>query len=332
MKGRKPPLPKEKELLELMRTMLLIRRFEEKVVEVYPAQDMKTPVHLYIGQEAIAAGVCAWLKKKDYFFTTHRSHGHFLAKGGDAKELYAEFYGRVTGCCRGKGGSMHPVDPEIGILGTTAIVGGGIPLAVGTALKSWLTGDGLISVVSFGDGASEEGTFHESLNFAALKRLPVLFLCENNGYATNSPLKARQSVMDVHRKAAGYGIPSACGDGNDVLEVRAMAGDAVARVRAGEGPFFLEFKTYRWKGHVGPDFDHDKGLRKKEELDPWMERCPIRSFRELLEKKKVLDEAGYGRMLAEINSKLDLAISAAKNDPYPDVAEAVQQVYRESGA
>ncbi len=318
-----------KNLMGLLEKMLLIRRFEEKIIEVYPEQDMKTPVHLYIGEEAIAAGVCAHLRKKDYIFTTHRSHGHCLAKGSDPESLYAEFYGRITGCSKGKGGSMHPVDPENGILGTSAIVGGGIPLAVGTALASKMRKDERISVSFFGDGASEEGTFHESLNFASLKCLPVIFVCENNLYATTSPLFQRQYHDNIATKAEGYGISGISVDGNNVLGVYESARVAVQRAREGKGPTLIECKTYRWKGHVGPDCDHKKGYRPMKDLDKWMERCPVEMFKDFLIKKQFLTVSQYTDMVEEIDDAIDHSIKAARECALPEKEELFKDVYHE---
>jgi pyruvate dehydrogenase E1 component alpha subunit len=326
------PLIKETDtdvLRRLLRTMVLIRRFEEKIIEVYHLQDMKTPVHLYIGEEAIAAGVCENLTREDYIFTTHRSHGHCLAKGSAPETLYAEFYGRITGCSKGKGGSMHPVDPENGILGTTAIVGGGIPIAVGTALASKMKKDGRVSVTFFGDGASEEGTFHESLNFASLKRLPVVFVCENNFYATTSPLSQRQPHVNIAKKADGYGIPGVHVDGNNVLQVYEAAKDAIHRAREGKGPTLIECKTYRWKGHVGPDCDYQKGCRPKEELDEWMQRCPVKMFKEFLIEENLITEAEYTDMVKEIDSEMDRSLGAARQQPMPGKEELLRDVYYE---
>ncbi len=314
-------------LLNLLKKMVLIRRFEEKIIEVYTIQDMKTPVHLYIGEEAVASGVCAHLKKEDYIFTTHRSHGHCLAKGSDPEMLYAEFYGRIKGCSKGKGGSMHPVDPENGVLGTTAIVGGGIPLAVGTALASKMKKDGRISVTFFGDGASEEGTFHESLNFASLKRLPVVFVCENNFYATTSPLSQRQPHNDIAKKADGYGIPGVSIDGNNVLHVYEAAKEAIHRARQDRGPTLIECKTYRWKGHVGPDCDHEKGCRPMEDLKKWMERCPIKMYKEFIINKGLITETDYMNLVKEIDAAIDSSLKAAKQHPLPDTKELLKDVY-----
>lgn len=313
----------------LLRTMLLLRLFEEKIVDVYAVQDMKSPVHLYIGEEAIAAGVCIHLKKEDYLFTTHRSHGHCLAKGVDPKVLYAEFYGRRTGCCKGKGGSMHPADPDWGVLGTSAIVGGPIALATGAALASKMRGDGRVSVVFFGDGASEEGVFHESLNFASLKKLPVVFVCENNYYATNSPLSQRQPNEDIARRAEGYDIPGVQVDGNDVAAVYEAAAEALDRARAGEGPTLIECKTYRWKGHVGPKEDHLAGCRPEAELREWQKRCPLEAYEEYLVGSGVVTREAIRELAIEIDNGLDEALRFGKESPLPEVSELYEDVYYE---
>lgn len=314
---------------ELMRMMVLIRRFEEKIIDVYGDQDMKSPVHLCIGEEAIAAGVCANLQKDDYVFTTHRSHGHCLAKGVPPKELYAEFYGRVTGCSRGKGGSMHPAAPEYGILGTSAIVGGGIPLAVGTALASKMRNNGRVAVTFFGDGAVDQGTFHESLNFASLKKLPVVFVCENNFYATNSHISARQPHSDIYKRAEGYNIPGFELNGNCVVSIYAAAKKAVDRARSGGGPTLLECKTYRWKGHVGPDCDCERGCRPKEELEAWMDKCPIEIFKKRLLEKGAITEIWYENLLREMDKSLDNDLKFGKESPFPEKKELLEHVYFE---
>lgn len=313
----------------LFDSMLHIRRFEEKICEVYGAQDMKTPVHLCIGQEAIAAGVGLHLNREDYLTTTHRGHGHCLVKGMDPYRLYAEFYGRAEGCCGGMGGSMHPADPELGILGTSAIVGGGIPTAVGAALAAQLRGEKRVSVVFFGDGASEEGVFHESLNFAALRKLPVVFVCENNFYATGSHIDSRQPHQEVWRHAAGYGIPGVRADGNDVLAVYDTAGEAVNRARAGEGPTLLEYVTYRWKGHVGPDCDCARGVRPSEELLAWQERCPVATTRAALIAAGVATALELDQAQAGMDAELDAHIARAKAAPLPDTGALLRHVYHE---
>ncbi|MGR3294653.1 MAG: thiamine pyrophosphate-dependent dehydrogenase E1 component subunit alpha [Candidatus Bathyanammoxibius sp.] len=314
-------------LREMYRQMLRIRRFEEKLVELYPAQDMRTPVHLCLGQEAVAVGVCLNLKKEDYMCSNHRGHGHCIAKGTDMKSMMAEFYGRKTGCSRGRGGSMHLVDPERGILGPSAIVGGGLPIAVGTALASSLRKDGRISVVFFGDGAVDEGVFHESLNFASFKKLPVFFVCENNFYATNSHQSARQPTDNIVGLAKGYSIPSERVDGNDVTAVFKAARDAVKRVRSGEGPVFLECRTYRWKGHVGPDCDVEKGCRPREELERWVKRCPVKSFEELLLNENVMSKSEMNQVARLVDEEIEAAVSFGRNSPFPDKDELMDHVY-----
>jgi pyruvate dehydrogenase E1 component alpha subunit len=224
---------------------------------------------------------------------------------------------------------MHPAVPEYGILGTSAIVGGSIPLGVGTALASRLRRDDCVSVVFFGDGASEEGVFHESLNFASLKKLPVVFVCENNLYATSSHLSARQPHPDIYRKAEGHDIPGRSVDGNDVIAVYAEAKTAIELARSGMGPTLLECKTYRWKGHVGPECDYEKGCRPKEDLFEWMEKCPLKSFKEHLVDRGVIDGDGYDHLVAQTDRKLEDALTAAKESPFPEIDELYQHVYYE---
>jgi len=311
----------------LYSTMLRIRLFEERIVELYPEQEMKCPVHLCIGQEAVAAGVCANLEREDYVFSNHRGHGHCLAKGSGMKPLMAEFYGRVTGCSRGKGGSMHLVDVERGILGTSAIVGGGIPMGVGAALASVLKGDGRVTVVFFGDGAYDEGAFFESFNFAALKKLPVVFVCENNFYATNSHQSARQPVCGISSSAAAFGAPGSCVDGNDVVSVFKASKEAVERARRGKGPSLIEARTYRWKGHVGPEADYEKGARTEEELLYWMERCPVKNFEDLLREKGVIADKDVEDITGGLAREIDEAVRFARSSPYPEKNELFEHLY-----
>lgn len=314
-------------LLSLFRTMLRIRRFEEKIVEIYRFQDMKTPVHLCIGQEAVAAGVCAAIERRDYLFTNHRSHGHCLAKGMDPRLLFAELYGRETGCCCGKAGSMHPAAPELGIRGTSAIVGGGIPHAVGAALASKMIGDERIAVVFFGDGASEQGAFHESLSFSALHRLAVIFVCENNLYATNSPLRARQPNGDIFLRAHPYGVSGVQLDGNDVEAVYVAARQAVRVARAGGGPSLMECRTYRWTAHVGPEPDFAQGCRPEGELREWMRRCPIARLERRLQESSALDAEHRGIMEREIDAEIEAALQFAKKSPFPDPSDLLKDVF-----
>ncbi|MDO8425954.1 MAG: thiamine pyrophosphate-dependent dehydrogenase E1 component subunit alpha [Deltaproteobacteria bacterium] len=314
-------------LVEMYSMMLKIRMFEDRIVELYPEQEMKCPVHLYIGQEAIAAGVCLNLKKEDYLFSNHRGHGHCLAKGSPMGPLMAEFYGKKTGCSRGKGGSMHVIDVENGIMGTSAIVGGGIPMGVGAALASVMKGAESVTAIFFGDGAYDEGAFYEAFNFASLKKLPVVFVCENNFYATNSHQSARQPGCRISDSAAAFDAHGVCIDGNDVIEVYKASQDAVSRARRGGGPSLIEAKTYRWKGHVGPEEDFERGCRPKEELDYWKEMCPLRSFKELLLKRNVMTEAELGRIASSIKKDIDAAVRFAKESPYPEQDELLKDIY-----
>jgi TPP-dependent pyruvate/acetoin dehydrogenase alpha subunit len=319
-------IPK-KTLVNLYKSMLRIRRFEDKIVSVYCDQEMKTPVHLYIGQEAVAAGVCANLRNEDYVFSTHRSHGHYLAKGGDMKGLMAELYGRKTGCSRGKGGSMHVVDPEVGVCGSTAIVGGNIPLSVGAALASVMQKRKSVAVSFFGDGAVDEGAFHESLNFAALKSLPVIFVCENNFYATNSHQSKRQPHDHIHKLSKYYLIPGVRVDGNDVVKVFETAREAVRRARKGGGPTLMECRTFRWKGHVGPECDIKLGCREQEELDAWMRKCPVKRFEKRLVKEGVVKKTYIERVTREIDREIHDAYLYGKRSPDPGVDELLEDVW-----
>jgi TPP-dependent pyruvate/acetoin dehydrogenase alpha subunit len=314
-------------LKRLYATMLTVRRFEERVAALYPEQEMKCPVHLCIGQEAVAAGVCIHLGKDDYIFSTHRSHGHCIAKGADLKPIAAELYGKSTGCSRGRGGSMHLADPEHGIPGTSAIVGGCIPLAVGAALSSVMQGNGRVSVAFFGDGAADEGTFHESLNFASLKKLPVVFVCENNDYATNSPRCARQPDPPIAERGRGYGIPADRVDGNDVLLVSAAAEDAISRARSGGGPTLLECETYRWKAHVGPDSDIEGGCRPPGAHERWLKKCPVDMFQKYLREHLSVSAEEMELISVRIEREIDEAIEFGKRGPYPDASELTAYVY-----
>ncbi|MBM3252759.1 MAG: thiamine pyrophosphate-dependent dehydrogenase E1 component subunit alpha [Candidatus Omnitrophica bacterium] len=311
----------------MLTTMLRIRRFEEKIIALYPEQQMKTPVHLYLGQEAIACGVCLNLKKEDYIFSTHRNHGHCIAKGMPLKTIMAELYGKKTGCSKGKGGSMHLVDPDRGILGTSSIVGGSIPVALGAALTSKMKRNRRVSVVFFGDGAVDTGTFHECLNFASLKRLPVIFACENNFYATNSPLLARQPADNIFKRAKPYLIESLRVDGNDIIKVYESAGEAIKKAKNGYGPTLIEYRTYRFRQHVGPDCDYETGCRPKEELDRWMRNCPIKRFKGFLLKNNIISLNEIDKITTKIDKEIKEATIFAENSPFPEEGELLEDVY-----
>ena len=308
-------------------TMLRIRMVEEKIAELYPKQEMKCPCHLYIGQEAVAAGVCANLNREDYLFGTYRGHGLYLAKGGNLKALFAELYGKETGVTKGRGGSMQLIAPEVGFLCASAIVGGTIPMAVGAALAATFHRRGQVSCVVFGDGATEEGVFHESLNFASLKRLPVVFVCENNFYATYSHQSARQCADNIYERAQPYQMPGIRIDGNNVLAVYETMGQAVVRARGGEGPTLIEFRTYRWLEHVGPYQDTHLGYRSEEEVKEWMERCPIKALENRLLEEKVLSLQKIQQWRAGLEKEIEEAVTFAKESPFPSVETLEEGVY-----
>lgn len=313
---------------QLFRGMLRIRVIEEEIARLYPEQEMRCPVHLCIGQEAVAVGVCATLSHDDYALSGHRSHGHYLAKGGDLKAMMAELYGKVTGCSKGKGGSMHLVDLSVGFLGASPIVGSTLPIAVGTALGSVMGGQRKVTAIFFGDGATEEGVFHESINFAVLRKLPVVFVCENNLYSVYSPLSVRQPRgREMANLVAGYGLESLKGDGNDVEKVYALAQHAVTKARDGGGPTFLEFKTYRWREHVGPYYDSDLGYRTEEELQEWKGRCPVKSFEQRLLGEGSLSEEDIKAMTKELESEMQAATAYAKESPFLEKEMLAQHVY-----
>ena len=315
--------------LDLYHTMLRIRMVEERIVKYYTEQEMKCPCHLCIGQEAVATGVCAQLSKKDYVFGTYRSHGIYLAQGGDLNKMVAELYGKSTGITGGKGGSMQLVAPEVGILCMSAIVGGTIPMAVGAALSIKMNNSDQVAVSFFGDGATEEGIFHESMNFAALKKLPVIFICENNLYSVYSHQSVRQCADNIYERAAAYQIPSFRFDGNNVLEVCRETARAVARARHGEGPSFIEFKTYRFREHVGIDYDWHLGYRSEKEVREWMAKCPIVTYEKLLLKEGLLSESSISKLKDQMNDEIEKAFQFAKSSPFPEPDAMCLDIYSE---
>ncbi|MFC1908815.1 thiamine pyrophosphate-dependent dehydrogenase E1 component subunit alpha [Chloroflexota bacterium] len=316
-------------LKNLYHTMLKIRRVEERLAELLLVeQEIICPVHLYTGEEAVAAGVCANLRKDDYVFSTHRSHGHYLAKGGDIKALLAELYGKATGCSKGRGGSMHLAAPDSGLPGSSAIVAGTIPLAVGAALAFSIQEKDNVAVAFFGDGATNEGAFYESLNFASLKKAPVIFICENNLYSTHMPIDACLADTDISRKAETFQLPGIRVDGNNVIEVFTNARKAVERARSGHGPTLIECMTYRWRGHVGPNYDTEKGLRSEEELNSWMDRCPIEMLEKGLLEQGILSEPEKSRSRDNIDREIEEAITFARESPYPDEKELLDNVFK----
>ena len=309
-------------------TMLKIRLFEEKVADLVSKEEIICPCHLYIGQEAVATGVCANLRRDDFVFSNHRSHGHYLAKGGDMKAMMAELYGRETGCAKGRGGSMHLALPDAGLPGSTAIVAGSIPPAAGAALAFSLQKKDTVSVAFFGDGAVNEGVWYETLNFASLKKLPVIFICENNLYSTHMPVSACLADTDIYKKAAAFNMPGVRIDGNNVVEVYRTAKKAINDARRGKGPALIECMTYRWRGHVGPSDDLDKGLRSKEELDYWMDRCPVKALEGFLLEQGIVSESDKDKIHQSIEREIEEALAFAKASPYPDRNELLSNVFK----
>ena len=316
---------------ELVRSMLVemlrIRVTEERLGDLVAEDEIKCPCHLYIGQEAIAVGVCAALKNNDYVFGTHRSHGHYLAKGGSLKLMVAEIFGRKTGCSRGRGGSMHLTAPEVGIMGTSAIVASGIPPAVGAAIAFAMQGTDRVAVTFFGDGAVDEGVFYESLNIASLRQAPVIFVCENNLYSTHMHILQRRPADNLPDIARAHCLSAVSIDGNDVLTVYRTAREAVENARRGKGPMFIECRTYRWRGHVGPNYDIDKGLRSQKELDKWMARCPIKLLEKQMMAGRLLTREEAQSLRKEVRDDVEAAISFARQSPYPESSELTDYVF-----
>jgi 2-oxoisovalerate dehydrogenase E1 component len=319
-----PELTKET-TLSLWRQMLLIRRCEEQLAKSYAAGMIPGACHTYIGEEAIATGVCAHLTHQDAAFSTHRGHGHALAKGVPPRELIAELFGRVTGCSRGRGGSMHLFSPEVGMMGTSGIVGPCILQATGAGYSFKLRNTDHVGVAFFGDGAVNNGAFHEGLNMAAIWDLPVIFVCEDNMYATEVPFSYATRNQDVAARAATYGMHSVAVDGNDVIAVYEAAGEAVAHARAGNGPSFLHCKTYRTRPHS--EGMRDGGYRTVEEVEAWKQRDPILMLKNNLLAGGQVSPDEFDAIEAEIKAIVDDAAEFARNSPYPDPATAADHIY-----
>lgn len=315
---------KKEKLLEMYRTMLRIRRFEERVIQEFAAGNIPGSVHAYIGEEAVAVGAITQLRPDDYILSTHRGHGHLIAKGGKTDRAMAELFAKKTGYCLGKGGSMHIADPDIGMLGAMGIVGSGIPIATGVGLSAQMRGTGQVTICFFGDGASNIGRFHEGINLAAVWCLPVVFICENNLWAVSVPTSCSLRIRDIADRAVAYGIPGVSVDGQDVMAVYEVAGEAVARARRGEGPTLIEAKTYRFRGH----FEGDSGTyRPKEEIEVWLKRDPIKLFKEKLLETKVLTGKQAEGIDKEALEEMDKAVQFAKESPFPEPEEVLRNVY-----
>lgn len=315
--------------VQLLFQMKRIRYVEEEIANRYSNEEMRCPTHLSIGQEAVAAAVGLALNKDDFAISTHRAHAHYLGKGGDLKAMIAEIYGKSTGCSRGRGGSMHLIDLSVGFVGSTAIVGGSIPVGVGLALSAKLNGSSQVSCVFLGDGAIEEGVFYESANFAVVKKLPVIFICENNFYSVYSPLSVRQPPnRKIHELASAIGLDSDYADGNDVETVYSKVYSAIEKIRQGAGPQFLEFETYRWLEHCGPNYDNSIGYREESEFLEWKKRDPITRYEEYLLISEHMLQEDIDAMQARISIEIKQAFEFAESSPFPLPSDAFLNVYK----
>jgi pyruvate dehydrogenase E1 component alpha subunit len=315
-------------LLRLYRSMLRIRIIEEEIEKRYHEDQMKTPIHLVIGQEATSVGCCAALRNTDLLYSSHRTHGNYLAKGGDLKAMLAEMFCRANGCAGSRGGSMHLIDKKVGMAGTSAIVGGAIPIATGAALAGKMQKLDRVSVVFFGEAGAEEGVTSESLNFASLRQLPVIYFCENNFYSVQSPLATRQHPGRVVWKwAATYGMPGVLVDGTNVLAVYEAANEAVKRARAGGGPTFIEAQLYRFRAHGGAGDDSKTGYRHVAEREAWERVCPIKTYQEFLERAGLINAQTRKQMEREIQDETLAAFDYAMNSPNPVEADLYRNVY-----
>ena len=315
---------------ELYFSMLRIRLVEERIAELYSEQEMRCPVHLSIGQEAIAVGVCNNLGTGDIVMSAHRAHAHYLAKGGSLKSMLAELYGRSTGCAMGKGGSQHLVGLECGFFAAVPIVGSTIPIAVGVAWASKLKKSKNIVTVFFGDGATEEGVLFESLNFSCLKNVPILFVCENNFYSVYSPLKVRQSPnRNISSIAESHGLKTFTGDGNDLHQVSKITNDAIKYMQQNNAPAFIEFETFRWLEHVGPNWDDDIGYRDDGELDHWLKRDPLENYKNFIMEKGIVNEDQILEKKDNIRAEIEEAFKYAKNSTFPDIEVMDQHIYKD---
>jgi pyruvate dehydrogenase E1 component alpha subunit len=313
--------------IELYACMQRIRLVEEEISKRYVEQEMRCPVHLSIGQEAAAAGVCLALENRDKVFSTHRSHAHYLSKGGNLKKMLAEIYGKVTGCIGGRGGSMHIMDLDVNMVASIPIVGSCIPLAVGSALADSLDGQDNVSIAYLGDASVEEGVFYESANFAKLRDLPVLFVCENNLYSVYTHLHERQPDRPITSVAEAHGIPTFHCDGNNVEEVYRLAVNAIENARLNRGPSFLLLDTYRWLEHCGPNFDNHIGYRTEAEFRIWKNRDPVLLYQNNLLKRGIITEEDKVELKNKIQKEITVAFEFAKSSPYPEHSTARNHVY-----
>ena len=318
----------DKSVLEgMFRKMLEIRYFEEQVNELYKKGIMTSLAHPYIGEEAVAVGACLGLTEEDYITCTHRGHCHLIAKGGELKYMMAEILGKKTGYCQGKGGSMHIADFELGILGANGIVGGGFTIAVGAGLAAKTLNNGRVTICFFGDAATNEGSFHESMNMAGLWKLPVVFVCENNLYGISVSQARHMAITDIANRGSGYGIPGVVVDGMDVLAVHQEVQAAINQARQGEGPTLVECKTYRFSGHHVGDPGNGILYRSKEEMEIWKERCPIKKMEQYLLENNVIDQQAIAKIKGETKQLVAEAHDFALNSPFPEAGELLQGLY-----
>jgi TPP-dependent pyruvate/acetoin dehydrogenase alpha subunit len=317
------PIEKTK-ALDMYRTMVRIRIFEDRVSKEFAAGNIQGIVHLYLGEEAIAVGACAHLRPDDYIVSTHRGHGHLIAKGGHTDRMMAEIFGKRTGYCKGKGGSMHIADPEIGMLGANGVVGAGIPVATGAALAAQIRGTDQVALSFFGDGACNTSRFHEAINMGAAWKLPVVYIIENNLWMVSTRTTDVMGITELSSRAAGYGIPGLAVDGNDVVAVYEVVGEAVARARAGGGPTLIDCKTYRWHGHMEGD---SQAYKPKEEVAAWMKKDPLPRFEKYLFDNGVLSRDGTDSIKQEILKEIDNAVKFAQDSPYPSSDEVKENVF-----
>lgn len=316
-------------LLEFYTMMLKIRLFEERIVDLYARGMVPGLAHLYIGEEAVATGVCGALREDDYITSTHRGHGHVIAKGAELKPMMAELFGKKDGYCKGKGGSMHIADMEIGILGANGIAGGGPPIATGAGFSAKLRGTDQVTACFFGDDASNNGTFHESLNLASLHKLPVIFVCENNLYGISVGQEKHMPITDVAIRAHCYDMPGIVVDGNNVTQVFEEASKAVRRARAGEGPTLLECKTYRWRGHHEGDPNQGSRYRTKDEIEQWKKKDPILQFSEKLIQNKTATKKKLAAIEKQVMKEIDEAVEYSKESEFPAITELYDDIFVE---
>jgi len=317
---------KKERLLWIYTKMNEIRKFEEKAWRLFEKNELRGSVHLYIGEEAIAATAISLLRDEDYITSTHRGHGHGIAKSDDLKRSMAELMGKETGFCKGRGGSMHIADLEKGNLGANAIVGGGIPISCGGALAAQLKGTDQVTLSFFGDGASNQGTFHESLNLASVWKLPVIFICENNQFAISVPTRQSTSVKDIGVRGKSYDMPGYTVDGNDVFAVNDAVEKAIKRAKKGDGPTLIECKTYRWKGHWTGD---PEVYRTREEVSEWVAKCPIKRLRDHMIKEKIATSKELDAIEKAADKAVDEAAEFALSSPEPDTSRVLDDVFFE---